>query len=54
MPILFISGYADFGGNNNDQLPHQLVRKPFRPADLRAQIEAALAETRVPAGPAGL
>jgi hypothetical protein len=28
---------------------YRLVRKPFRPADLREQIEAALAEQRTPA-----
>ena len=46
MPILFMSGYADLAGSNSDQFLHQLVRKPFRPADLRAQIEAALVQAR--------
>jgi hypothetical protein len=28
---------------------HQMVRKPFRPADLQLEIEAALAAARAPA-----
>jgi CheY-like chemotaxis protein len=48
MPIVFISGYADLAGSEGDQRLHQLVRKPFRPADLRAQIEAALVQSRAP------
>jgi signal transduction histidine kinase len=47
MPVVFISGYADLAGSDGDQRLHQLVRKPFRPADLRAQIEAALVRSRV-------
>jgi signal transduction histidine kinase/ActR/RegA family two-component response regulator len=43
LPIVFISGYADPGGTAKDVLMHPLVRKPFRPAELRYQIEAALA-----------
>ena len=48
LPIVFISGYADPTGTTDDALLHPLVRKPFRPADLLGQIEAALAE-RAPA-----
>jgi len=43
LAIVFISGYADPAGIAGDLRPHRLVRKPFRPADLRDQIEAALA-----------
>ncbi|HEV2099345.1 MAG TPA: response regulator, partial [Stellaceae bacterium] len=49
MPIVFISGYADLAGRNGDEFLHQLVRKPFRPADLRTQIEAALVQSRAAA-----
>jgi CheY-like chemotaxis protein len=52
LPIIFISGYADLGGIGGDGRAYRLIRKPFRPLDLRRQIEAALAETRTPAGPA--
>jgi CheY-like chemotaxis protein len=46
LPIVFITGYAELGSNNGDQHPHQLIRKPFRPADLRTHIEAALMQSR--------
>ena len=49
IPIVFISGYADLAGRSGDEFLHQLVRKPFRPAELRAQIEAALVQSRAPA-----
>jgi signal transduction histidine kinase len=49
LPIVFISGYADPAGIAEDGQLHRLVRKPFRPADLRRQIESALAELRAPA-----
>jgi signal transduction histidine kinase len=49
LPVVFISGYADPAGIAEDVLLHPLVRKPFRPPDLRAQIEAALAELRASA-----
>jgi CheY-like chemotaxis protein len=49
LPIVFISGYADPAGIADDGLPHPLVRKPFRPSDLRRQIEASLAELRISA-----
>jgi signal transduction histidine kinase len=49
LPIVFISGYADPAGITGDTLLHPLVRKPFRPSDLRRQIEAALGELRAPA-----
>ena len=44
LPVVFISGYADPTGTADDALLHPLVRKPFRPSDLRRQIEAALTE----------
>jgi signal transduction histidine kinase/CheY-like chemotaxis protein len=43
LPIVFISGYADPAGTETDMRRRRLVRKPFRPADLRVQIEGALA-----------
>ena len=46
LPIVFISGYADTEGIAGDTLLHRLVRKPFRPSDLRRQVEAAIAELR--------
>ena len=48
LPIVFISGYADPAGIAGDVRPHRLVRKPFRPTDLRDQIEAALEASRAP------
>jgi CheY-like chemotaxis protein len=49
LPIVFISGYADPAEIAEDVLMHPLVRKPFRPADLRREIEAVLAQIRAPA-----
>jgi signal transduction histidine kinase len=49
LPIVFISGYADPASIAMDVLLHPLVRKPFRPAELRCQIEAALAGSPAPA-----
>jgi CheY-like chemotaxis protein len=49
LPIVFISGYADPEGVAGDTLLHPLVRKPFRPFELRRQVEAALAELRAAA-----
>jgi signal transduction histidine kinase len=49
LPIVFISGYADPNGVVGGGVLHRLVRKPFRPAQLRAQIEAALADARASA-----
>ena len=49
LPIVFISGYADPAGIAGVQDRHRLIKKPFRPADLRAVIEAALATSRTPA-----
>jgi signal transduction histidine kinase/CheY-like chemotaxis protein len=43
LPIVFITGYADPVGTDDGLRMHRLVRKPFRPADLQLQIEAALA-----------
>jgi signal transduction histidine kinase/CheY-like chemotaxis protein len=43
--ILFMSGYADPAEITGALRRHRMVRKPFLPADLAAQIEAALAET---------
>jgi CheY-like chemotaxis protein len=49
LPVVFISGYADPTGAIDDTPLRPLVRKPFRPSDLRRQIEAALGELRSPA-----
>jgi signal transduction histidine kinase/ActR/RegA family two-component response regulator len=49
LPIVFISGYADPEGLAGDVRLHRLVRKPYRPAELRDQLEAALREARAPA-----
>jgi CheY-like chemotaxis protein len=45
LPIVFISGYADPESLVGEGPARRLVRKPFRPADLATQIEAALLET---------
>jgi CheY-like chemotaxis protein len=49
LPIVFISGYADPEGIAGDVISYPLVKKPFRPSDLRRQVEAALAQLRAPA-----
>jgi two-component system cell cycle sensor histidine kinase/response regulator CckA len=46
LPIVFFSGYADPEAVAGDIIRQRMVRKPFRAADLAAQIEAALAESR--------
>ena len=46
LPIIFISGYADPDAVAGHHRLQPLVRKPFRVADLAAEIEAALAERR--------
>jgi signal transduction histidine kinase/CheY-like chemotaxis protein len=46
LPVVFISGYADLAETEGEMRLHRLVRKPFRPAELRLQIEAALAASR--------
>jgi len=46
MPIVFMSGYADLANGGGDQRLHQLIRKPFRPNDLRLHIETALPQSR--------
>ncbi len=51
LPIVFISGYADPAGIAGDGRSYRLVRKPFKPSDLRRQVEAALAEARISATP---
>ncbi len=51
LPIVFISGYVDPAGIGGDGRAYRMIRKPFRPRDLCRQIEAALAETWMPAGP---
>jgi CheY-like chemotaxis protein len=50
LTILFMSGYADPEEITGALQRHRLVRKPFLPADLARQIEAALAESQVVAG----
>jgi signal transduction histidine kinase len=42
LPVVFISGYADPEGLTGAVSMHRLVRKPFRPGELRQEIEAAL------------
>ena len=49
IPILFISGCADLT-DAADQHQYQLIKKPFRPGDLRAHIEAALRQPGTPVG----
>jgi CheY-like chemotaxis protein len=49
LPIVFISGYADPGGTDGHMRLRRLVRKPFRPGELRVEIEAALAVARASA-----
>ncbi|HVH74201.1 MAG TPA: ATP-binding protein [Stellaceae bacterium] len=49
LPIVFISGFADPAGSVGSPPLRRLVKKPFHPADLRQQIEGALAERRPPA-----
>jgi len=44
LAVLFMSGYAAPEEITGALRRHRLVRKPFLPADLAAQIEAALAE----------
>lgn len=46
MPIVFMSGYGDLADGKGNQHLHQIVRKPFRPGDLRVHIEAALVQSR--------
>ena len=48
LPVVFISGYADPEGLAGSVSPHRLVRKPFRPTELRDEIEAALGALAVP------
>jgi signal transduction histidine kinase/CheY-like chemotaxis protein len=49
LPIVFISGYADLAGSDGPMRLHRMVKKPFRPADLQQQIEAALSDARAAA-----
>jgi signal transduction histidine kinase/ActR/RegA family two-component response regulator len=46
LAILFMSGYAEPQGITGALQRHRLVRKPFLPADLSVQIEAALNEVQ--------
>jgi CheY-like chemotaxis protein len=47
LPVVFISGYADAEGLTGAVPMHRLVRKPFRPGELREEIEAALGGVKV-------
>ena len=49
LPIVFFSGYADPDAVAGDIIRQRIVRKPFRAAELSAQIEIALAEARAAA-----
>jgi CheY-like chemotaxis protein len=42
LPVVFISGYADFAGVADGAALGPLVRKPFRPNELTEQMAAAL------------
>ncbi len=44
LPVVFISGYSDLAGVSGGAPLGRLVSKPFRPADLVEQINAALSE----------
>jgi signal transduction histidine kinase len=46
LPIVFISGYADSAGFAGGEDLRPLVRKPFRPLELREQIELVLSPVR--------
>jgi signal transduction histidine kinase/ActR/RegA family two-component response regulator len=50
LPVVFMSGYAELAGVADGATLGRLVTKPFRPADLTAQIEAALSEVPAEAG----
>jgi CheY-like chemotaxis protein len=50
LTILFMSGYADPEEITGALRRYRLVRKPFLPAHLATQIEAALVESQVVAG----
>ena len=45
LPMVFFTGYADPDSISGSARMARLLRKPFRPAELAAQIEGALAET---------
>ncbi len=49
LPVVFFSGYADPESVAGAGGLRRLVRKPFRPAELAAQLEAAIHESRVTA-----
>jgi signal transduction histidine kinase/CheY-like chemotaxis protein len=53
LPVVFFSGYADPESVAGADGLKRLVRKPFRPAELAAQLEAALAEEQSAPAPAG-
>jgi DNA-binding response OmpR family regulator len=50
IPIVFISGCADLVEAVADHHQYQLIKKPFRPGDLCAHIEAALRQPGTPVG----
>jgi CheY-like chemotaxis protein len=50
LAVLFMSGYAAPEEITGALRRHRLVRKPFLPADLATQIEAALAEAHAVVG----
>jgi CheY-like chemotaxis protein len=52
LPVVFFSGYAEPESVAGAAGLKHLVRKPFRPADLVAQLEAALAEACGASAPA--
>jgi len=50
LTVMFMSGYADPEEITGALQRHRLVRKPFLPADLARQIEAAMAESQAVSG----
>jgi CheY-like chemotaxis protein len=48
LAVVYMSGYAEIPSGTNGAHPRRLLSKPFRPGELREQIEAALAERHVP------
>jgi PAS domain S-box-containing protein len=57
LPVVFVTGFAGAAlppAENHEDRTDQLLRKPFRAAELVAQVAAALAESSERASPVGL
>jgi CheY-like chemotaxis protein len=50
LPVVFLSGYSDLAGITGGAALGRLVSKPYRPAELSEQIEAALSQIPAEAG----